>query len=197
MTNLPKAFREKLAAQYPLHTLRPERQQVSAIDGTVKYLFALDDGNGIESVRMQYHHGISVCVSSQVGCRMGCRFCASTVDGLVRSLSASEMLGQVWQADRLSGERISHVVIMGSGEPLDNYDNTVRFIRLLSDPDGYGMSRRNITLSTCGLVSKIRALADEDLGVTLAISLHAPNDRKRQELMPVARSYSIGEILDA
>ena len=197
MTNLPKTFREKLREQYPLPPVRPVKKQTSAIDGTSKILFALHDGNLIESVRMRYHHGISVCVSSQVGCRMGCRFCASTVDGLVRSLEASEMLGQVWEIDRMTGERVSNVVIMGSGEPLDNYDNAVRFIRLLSHPDGYGMSQRNITLSTCGLVPGIRKLAEEDLSITLAISLHAPNDQKRRKLMPVASAYSISMIMDA
>ena len=197
MTNLPKAFRERLAKEWPLASLQMVRRQVSTLDGTEKYLFALPDGNMIESVCMRYHHGLSVCVSSQVGCRMGCRFCASTVDGLVRSLHAGEMLAQVWEIGKMTGERISHVVIMGSGEPLDNYDNTVRFIRLLSDPAGYGMSQRNITLSTCGLVPKIRALAEEDLAITLAISLHAPNDEKRRALMPIARSYTIAEILDA
>ena len=197
MTSLPKAFRQKLGEEWPLQPLQAVREQVSSIDGTAKYLFALRDGNLIESVRMRYHHGISVCVSSQAGCRMGCRFCASTIGGLVRSLDASEMLGQVWEIDRLTGERVSHVVIMGSGEPLDNYDNTIRFIRLLSDPDGYGMSQRNITLSTCGIVPKIRALAEENLSITLAISLHAPNDAKRRELMPIARSYTIEEVLDA
>ena len=197
MTNLPKAFREKLREQYPLYHLRAVQKQTSAIDGTSKILFALKDGNLIESVRMRYHHGISVCVSSQVGCRMGCRFCASTVDGLIRNLEASEMLEQVWQISSMTGERVSNVVIMGSGEPLDNYDNTVRFIRLLSDPGGYGMSQRNITLSTCGLVPRIRALAEEDLAITLAISLHAPDDEKRKKLMPVASAFSISEILDA
>ena len=197
MSNLPKGFREKLEEHFPLHHLEVVRRQESAADGTVKYLFSLGDGNVIESVRMVYHHGVSVCVSSQVGCRMGCRFCASTVDGLVRSLSAAEMLEQVWTIDRLEGERVSHVVIMGSGEPLDNYDNVVRFIRLLSNAKGYGMSQRNITLSTCGLVPKIRMLADENLSITLAISLHAPNDEKRRALMPVAARWSVREIMDA
>ncbi len=197
MSNLPKSFREKLEERFPLRHLEVVRRQVSAVDGTVKYLFSLGDGNVIESVRMVYHHGVSVCVSSQVGCRMGCRFCASTVDGLVRSLTAAEMLEQVWAIDRLDGERVSHVVIMGSGEPLDNYDNVVRFIRLVTDGKGYGMSQRNITLSTCGLVPKIRALAEEDLSITLAISLHAPNDEKRRALMPVASRWTIEEILDA
>jgi len=197
MTNLPAALRKTLAQKYPLTELKVVREQISQIDGTRKYLFALQDGNVIESVWMQYHHGNSVCVSSQVGCMMGCRFCASTLDGLVRSLTASEMLEQVYQISRLTGERVSNIVIMGSGEPLENYDNVVRFIRLASSEAGLHISQRNITVSTCGIVPQIRRLADEDLQITLAISLHAPNDEKRKKLMPVANKYSIREIIDA
>jgi len=203
MTNLPKALRAKLAATYPLVHLTMVREQVSAIDGTRKYLFALPDGNVIESVWMQYHHGNSVCISSQVGCRMGCRFCASTVNGLVRSLRPSEMLEQVYRIDSRIREtegpdgHVSNIVIMGSGEPMENYDSVVRFIRLISCPEGRNISQRNITVSTCGIVPGIRKLADEGLSVTLAISLHAPDDEKRKKLMPVANRYSIAEIMDA
>ena len=197
MTNLPKALREHLEQDYPLHPLRIVKELRSRKDGTRKYLFALEDGNVIESVRMPYEHGISVCVSSQVGCRMGCRFCASTLDGLVRSLTAAEMLGQVYGIRREGEERVSHVVIMGSGEPLENYENTVRFIRQLSHPQGAQISQRNITLSTCGLVPEILKLAEEELAVTLAVSLHAPNDEKRKRLMPVANRYALRELIPA
>ncbi len=197
MTNLSLKLRGELEQRYPLTHLRVVREQVSKIDGTRKYLFALRDGNVIESVWMQYHHGNSVCISSQVGCRMGCRFCASTLDGLVRSLTASEMLEQVYQIQRITGERVSNVVIMGSGEPMENYDNVVRFVRLASSEAGLNLSQRNITVSTCGIVPRIRQLAKEDLQITLAISLHAPNDEKRRMLMPVANRYSIRELMDA
>ncbi len=197
MTNLSKGLREKLAAEYPLVALRTVREEVSQIDGTRKYLFALPDNNVIESVWMKYKHGNSVCISSQVGCRMGCRFCASTLGGLVRSLTASEMLEQIYQIQRITGERVSNIVIMGSGEPMENYDNVVRFVRLISDPKGLNISQRNITVSTCGIVPKIRELADEDLAITLAISLHAPTDEKRKILMPVANKYRIDEIVEA
>jgi len=203
MTNLSKKLREELAEKYPLTALRMVREQVSQLDGTRKYLFALQDGNVIESVLMRYHHGNSVCISSQVGCRMGCRFCASTVNGLVRSLRASEMLGQVYMIDRRLREldgpeaHVSNIVIMGSGEPMENYENMVRFIRLVSCPEGRNISQRNITVSTCGIVPGIRRFADEELSATLAISLHAPNDEKRRLLMPVANRYSIDEIMEA
>lgn len=203
MTNLSKKLRQALAEKYPLAPLRMVREQVSKLDGTRKYLFALQDGNVIESVLMRYHHGNSVCISSQVGCRMGCRFCASTLNGLVRSLLASEMLGQVYMIDRRLRElegpdaHVSNVVIMGSGEPMENYDNMVRFIRLISCPEGRCISQRNITVSTCGIVPGIRRFADEELSATLAISLHAPDDEKRKKLMPVANRYSIDEIMEA
>ncbi len=197
MTNLPAAFREKLGREQPLTTLRCIRTQTSAIDGTQKKLFALNDGNVIESVLMRYHHGNTVCVSSQVGCRMNCSFCASGVDGLVRNLLPSEMLEQVYRIQKETGERVSNIVIMGSGEPLDNYENVMRFIRLAVHEEGLNLSQRNITLSTCGLVPGILKLAEEKLAVTLAVSLHAPNDEKRRKLMPVAKRYSIAEILDA
>lgn len=197
MNNLPKSLKEKLAASYPLYTPEMADVQISKIDGTRKYLFRLRDGNVIESVWMQYHHGNSVCISSQVGCRMGCRFCASTIGGLVRPLAASEMLDQIYQISRLTGERVSNVVVMGTGEPMDNYDNIVRFIRLLSSEQGLNLSQRNITVSTCGIVPNMRRLADEKLQITLALSLHAPNDEKRRALMPIANKYSIDEVLDA
>ena len=196
-TNLPKAFREKLAENSTYTSLRTVKMLESGIDGTRKYLFGLDDGNVIESVLMKYHHGNSVCISSQVGCRMGCRFCASTLDGLTRNLRPSEMLDQIYRIQRSTGERVSNVVVMGSGEPMDNYDNLVRFIRLLSDENGLNISQRNITVSTCGIVPNMYKLADEGLQITLALSLHAPNDEKRRELMPIANKYSIDEILDA
>ena len=171
--------------------------QVSKQDGTCKYLFRLEDGNVIESVLMRYHHGNSVCISSQVGCRMGCKFCASTIGGLTRNLRSSEMLDQIYRIQRLSQERVSNVVVMGTGEPLDNYENLLRFIELLTGEDGLHISQRNLTVSTCGLVPKIRQLADEKLQITLALSLHAPNDEKRKELMPIAYNYTMDEVLDA
>ncbi len=197
MTNLPANLRARLKEQYPLHSLRVADMQESRLDGTRKYLFALHDGNVIESVWMKYKHGNSVCISSQAGCRMGCRFCASTLDGLVRSLQASEMLEQIYQIQRLTGERVSNVVVMGTGEPMDNYDNILRFVRLVSMPEGLGISQRNLTVSTCGIVPRIYDLAEEDLAITLAISLHAPEDGKRREMMPIANRYSISELMDA
>ncbi len=197
MTNLPRAFLEKLKTGATLVCLRPETVQVSAQDGTRKYLFALPDGNVIESVLMRYRHGSSVCVSSQVGCRMGCRFCASTLDGLVRNLAPSEMLDQVYRIMADIGERISNVVVMGTGEPLDNYDNLLRFLSLLTDENGLHISQRSVTVSTCGIVPRMRALADEGLQITLALSLHASAQEKRRELMPVANRYGMEEIMDA
>ena len=161
MTNIPKSLRERLEEETYLTALEPVDVRVSRLDGTRKYLFALRDGNVIESVLMRYKHGNSVCISSQVGCRMGCRFCASTLDGLERNLTASEMLDQVYRIQRETGERVSNVVVMGSGEPMDNYDNLVRFIRLLTDENGLNISQRNVTVSTCGLIPGIRRLADE------------------------------------
>ena len=197
MKNISKELREKLKAQYRLTALKPVDVKISQIDGTRKYLFGLEDGNVIESVWMQYHHGNSVCISSQVGCRMGCRFCASTLDGLERNLTAGEMLDQIYRIQAETGERVSNIVIMGSGEPMDNYDNVVRFIRLVSHEQGLNISQRNITVSTCGIVPKIREFAHEGLAVTLALSLHAPNDEVRKTLMPVANSYRIEDVLDA
>lgn len=197
MTTLSKGLREALKERFSLTCLRMVEEKRSKIDGTRKYLFALEDGNIIESVWMQYHHGNSVCISSQVGCRMGCRFCASTLDGLERNLRASEMLDQIYSIQRITGERVSNVVVMGSGEPMDNYDNVVRFLRLISSQQGLHISQRNLTVSTCGLVPEIRRFAKEGLQVTLALSLHAPNDQVRRTLMPIANRYGLQEVLDA
>jgi 23S rRNA (adenine2503-C2)-methyltransferase len=195
MSNLSVKFREKLAEEFVLNPLHIEKKQLSKKKDTAKYLFKLPDGNYIESVWMKYHHGNSVCISSQVGCRMGCTFCASTLSGLARNLSAGEMLSQIYEIQRETGERVSNVIVMGMGEPLDNYDNLIRFVKLLSDQDGIRISQRNITVSTCGLVDGIRKLMKEKLQITLAISLHAPNDDIRQQTMPVARRYSMDELL--
>ncbi|MDD3279786.1 MAG: 23S rRNA (adenine(2503)-C(2))-methyltransferase RlmN [Lachnospiraceae bacterium] len=197
MTNLSKALRDKLKAEYPYVSLEAVEVQTSRLDGTKKFLFRLGDGNVIESVWMQYHHGNSVCISSQVGCRMGCRFCASTIGGLLRPLSASEMLEQIYEIRRITGERVSNIVVMGTGEPLDNYENLVRFLRIISDEKGMHISQRNITVSTCGIVPKIYELAREKFQITLALSLHAPNDEKRRALMPIAHKYSMEEVLNA
>lgn len=178
------------------HSAKIVQRQTSS-DGTNKFLMELSDGNFVESVLMKYKHGNSVCISTQVGCRMGCRFCASTVGGLIRSLKTSEMLDQIYEIQRTTGERVSNVILMGIGEPLDNYDNVVRFIRMLSDEHGLNISQRNITLSTCGLVDRLKDLVKEDLTITVAISLHAPNDTLRREMMPIANKYSIQEIMDA
>ena len=197
MTNISAAFREKLKAETEFTVLKKVDCQESAIDGTRKYLFELADGNMVESVFMRYKHGNSVCISSQVGCRMGCRFCASTLDGLVRGLTPAEMLEQIYRIESDTEERVSNVVVMGTGEPLDNYDNLLKFIELLTDENGLNISQRNITVSTCGIVPKIRELADKKLSITLALSLHAPNQSKRLELMPIANKYDISEVIDA
>lgn len=197
MTNLSLSLREKCAEHFELTVLRPVRVQESKLDGTKKYLFALGDGNMVESVLMRYRHGNSVCISSQVGCRMGCRFCASTLGGLVRNLTAGEMLEQVYRVQKLSGERVSNVVVMGIGEPLDNMENLLRFIEMLTDEKGLNISKRNITVSTCGLAPKIRELAEKNLQITLALSLHGVTDEKRKKMMPVAERYSIAELMDA
>lgn len=194
MTNLPKKFLESLSEGYRISGVRIVKKQVSRTSDTAKYLFSLPDGNVIESVWMKYHHGNSVCISSQVGCRMGCTFCASTLTGLIRNLTAGEMLSQVYEIQRETGERVSNVIVMGMGEPLDNYDNMLRFIHLISHDKGICISQRNITVSTCGLVDQIRKLMLEKLQITLAISLHAPNDEIRKRIMPVANRYSVDEI---
>lgn len=197
MNNLSKPLREKLGKEFTITAPTVARKQVSRLDGTVKYLWELRDGNCIETVLMSYHHGNTVCISSQVGCRMGCRFCASTLDGLVRGLRPSEMLDQIYQIGTDIGERISNVVVMGTGEPLDNYDNLLKFIELLSDENGLNISQRNLTVSTCGIVPRMRELADKKLQITLALSLHASNQEKRLQLMPVANKYDIKEAVDA
>lgn len=197
MTNISKKMRELLADAGYLTTLKKEEVQISQLDGTRKYLFQLEDGNVIESVLMRYKHGNSVCISSQVGCRMGCRFCASTLDGLVRGLRPAEMLDQIYQIGKDIGERISNVVVMGTGEPMDNFDNLLRFIELLTDENGLHISQRNLTVSTCGIVPRMRELADKKLQITLALSLHASNQEKRLSLMPVANKYDIHEVVDA
>ena len=197
MTNLPKKLRTALTREHTLPTLRTVTVQTSKEDGTQKYLFETHDGQYVESVRMVYRYGTTVCVSSQVGCRMGCRFCASTIDGLVRSLSAGEMLDQVYRICEAAGERVSHVVVMGMGEPFDNYDQLIRFLRLLTAEEGYRMSARNITVSTCGIVPGIRRFAQEGLPVTLALSLHAPDQETREKMMPVAKAYPLSEVIGA
>ena len=197
ITNISKATKEKISERAFYSLPKIEKKLVSALDGTVKYLFSLDDGNCIESVVMRYEHGTTICISSQVGCRMGCRFCASTIDGKVRDLLPSELLGQIISAQRDLSERISGVVMMGIGEPLDNYTNVIKFLRLVGDPDGLNIGYRHISLSTCGIVPKILDLAKENLPITLSISLHASNDEKRSEIMPINRKYSVGQLLDA
>ena len=197
MTNISKKLKEDLKNTCRLVTLRQVTVQRSKVDGTEKYLFALDDGNMVESVLMRYHHGNSVCISSQAGCRMGCRFCASTLDGLVRNLTPSEMLDQVYRIQRAAGQRVSHVVVMGTGEPLDNYENLLKFIRLLTDEKGMHISQRNITVSTCGIVPNMARLAEEKLQITLALSLHASSQEQRLALMPVAKKYEIHQVVDA
>lgn len=197
MTNLSLAFREKLKNSYELYDLTEVKTLEDSEDGTFKYLFATGDDNVIESVFMSYEHGYSVCISSQVGCRMGCSFCASTIGGKVRDLTAGEMLEQVYMMQKLQNKRISNVVVMGSGEPFDNFDNFVRFYEMLTDKDGLNISGRNITVSTCGIIDKIRELADKQFALTLAISLHAPNDELRRRIMPSANKYNIEGIISA
>ena len=197
MTNLSKALREKLEKEAGLVVLKAAKVETSGIDGTRKYLFETEDGNFIESVRMTYSYGMSACISSQIGCAMGCRFCASTIGGVVRSLTAAEMLDQVYRIQADSPARVSHVVVMGMGEPFDNYDELVRFLHLVTAKEGMGLSARNLTVSTCGIVPGIRRFAKEGMPVTLALSLHASNQKAREEMMPIARKYPLDEVLDA
>lgn len=195
MTDLPKDFRERLEAAALFTLPKVEQKLTSALDGTIKYLFQLHDGECIESVFMRYAHGNTLCISSQVGCAMGCTFCASTIGGKVRDLLASEMIGQVIAASADSGERISNIVIMGIGEPLDNYDNVIKFLHLVNAPGGLNIGYRHISLSTCGLVPQIRALAAENLPITLSISLHAADDDTRCSIMPVNKKYPLDTLL--
>ena len=197
MTNIPKRLIEKLDEKYSVNNLKIEQKFVSRIDETRRYLLQLDDGNFVESVLMKYHHGYTICVSSQVGCAMGCAFCASTVGGRVRSLTAGEIIGQVMTVQKDLGQRISNIVMMGMGEPLDNFDNVMRFLENVNNPLGLNIGHRHITLSTCGLVDKIYELADRKMQITLSISLHAPNDEKRSAIMPVNKKYNIEKLLKA
>lgn len=195
MTNIPKSLRTELEEKFPLCGYRIADKKVAS-DGTVKLLFAVKDGDFIECVVMKYKYGYTICVSSQVGCKMGCAFCASTIGGFKRSLSAGEILAQVYMAQREINDRISHIVLMGMGEPLDNYDNVMRFISLVTNENGLNISMRNISLSTCGVVPKIEELMHKHLQITLSVSLHAPNDEIRSRIMPVNRRYHIDELLD-
>jgi len=196
MTNIPKNLKKDVE-EAGFTVVKEELRQVSEKDGTIKFLFGMSDGQMIETVFMRYSYGNSICISSQAGCRMGCRFCASTIGGLVRNLTASEMLEQVYAAMRITGERISNIVVMGTGEPLDNYENLVRFIRHISSEAGYNLSQRSITVSSCGIVPRIYDLANEGFSITFALSLHAPTDEERKELMPIAHQYTLQETLDA
>ena len=197
MTNLPQALRAKLADLYPIHAPEVVRKQESQRDGTIKYLWKLSDGNCVETVLMRYHYGNTVCISTEVGCAMGCAFCASTLGGLVRRLEPFEMLDQVLFTQVDSGQPISHIVLMGIGEPLDNFDNVMRFLELVNSPEGMNISMRHISLSTCGLVPKIDSLAQKKLQLTLSVSLHAPNDEIRNRIMPVNKAYPSEELLAA
>ena len=197
MKNLPKALKERLNSNFTMELPKVAHEYTSRLDGTKKLLLALQDGNLIECVIMKYNHGNSICVSTQVGCRMGCKFCASTIDGRVRDLTAGEILLQVIVGQKVLGERISNIVLMGSGEPFDNYDNVIKFLKIVNADYGLNIGQRHITLSTCGIVPKIIDFADEDMQITLAISLHSTTDDRRKEIMPIANKYSIKEILDA
>jgi 23S rRNA (adenine2503-C2)-methyltransferase len=197
MTNLSKPLRETLDSLYFIHKPTVARKQISRLDGTIKYLWRLRDGNCVESVVMQYHHGNTVCISSEVGCPMGCKFCASTIGGLVRRLEPSELLDQVLFSQLDSGLPISNIVLMGIGEPLDNFDNVMRFLELVNSPDGMNIGMRHISLSTCGLVDKIEQLAERDLQLTLSVSLHSPDDESRSKIMPVNRRWPVDTLLSA
>ena len=197
MTNLSKPLREALDSLYFINKPTVARKQISRLDGTIKYLWRLRDGNCVESVVMQYHHGNTVCISSEVGCPMGCKFCASTIGGLVRRLEPSELLDQVLFSQLDSGLAISNIVLMGIGEPLDNFDNVMRFLELVNSPDGMNIGMRHISLSTCGLVDKIEQLAERDLQLTLSVSLHSPDDESRSKIMPVNRRWPVDTLLSA
>lgn len=197
MTNVSKSTRQKLSENTYVSTLKIREKYVSKLDGTVKYLFELPDGNCIESVVMRYHHGLTICISSQIGCRMGCRFCASTIGGLYRNLTAGEILNQVIFAQKDIGERISNIVMMGIGEPLDNYDNVIKFLHNVNHEKGLNIGYRHITVSSCGIAPQIKRLADEGLPITLTISLHAPNNEIRNGIMPVNHKFEIDELIEA
>lgn len=197
MTDLPKALRDTLKADYTLHEPRVLSRQVSALDGTIKYLWELQDGNAVETVVMSYKYGNTVCVSSQVGCRQGCAFCASTIGGLVRCLTAGEILDEVLFSQLDSGKPISHIVLMGIGEPLDNFDNVMRFLELVNHPKGMNISMRHISLSTCGLIERFDELAERDLQITLSVSLHAPDDETRSKIMPANRGRGVDALIES
>lgn len=197
MKNIPLNLREKLDEKFHAGVLKPAEVQISALDGTRKYLLILEDGNAVESVFMKYKYGNTICVSSQAGCRMGCKFCASTLGGLVRNLSPGEIVQQLLAAEKDTGEKINHIVVMGSGEPFDNYDNVASFIKIVTNPDGLGLSMRNITVSTCGIIPNIYRFAKDFPQVNLAISLHSPTDKGRSKIMPVNRKYPLKELIKA
>lgn len=197
MTNLSKKLRETLKQEFFITKLKMLRKQVSEIDGTIKYLWELPDGNAVETVVMHYRHGNTICISSQVGCRQGCAFCASTIGGLVRGLESSEMLDEVLYSERESGMKISNIVLMGIGEPLDNFENVIRFLRLVNHPDGENIGMRHISLSTCGLTEKFDKLADLNLQLTLSVSLHAPDDETRSKIMPANRGRGVEQLICA
>ena len=197
MTDLSKDLRQKLSDNFEIPVPDIERKLMSRKDGTVKYLFRLSDGMFVETVLMEYEYGTSICLSTQVGCKMGCKFCASTIAGFERNLEPSEILGQVYAAEQDSGRKISGIVLMGIGEPLDNFQNVMKFLELVSDPKGTGLSLRHVTLSTCGVVPKIYELADKKLGLTLSVSLHCPDNEGRSEIMPINRTYNVNELIKA
>lgn len=197
MTNLPKQLRSALDGKYYLYAPKVERKQVSDEDGTVKYLWGLRDGNAVETVVMRYHYGNSICISTQVGCRQGCAFCASTIGGLVRNLDAGEMLEEVMFSEKESGLKIGHIVLMGIGEPLDNFDNVMKFLQLVNHPDGMNIGMRHISLSTCGLTEKFDKLAELNLQLTLSVSLHAPDDETRSKIMPANRGRGVARLMDS
>ena len=197
MTNLPKQLRSALDGKYYLYAPKVERKQVSDEDGTVKYLWGLRDGNAVETVVMRYHYGNSICISTQVGCRQGCAFCASTIGGLVRNLDAGEMLEEVMFSEKESGLKIGHIVLMGIGEPLDNFDNVMKFLQLVNHPDGMNIGMRHISLSTCGLTEKFDKLAEYNLQLTLSVSLHAPDDETRSKIMPANRGRGVARLMDS
>ena len=197
MTDVSKKLRETLKREFFITKLKILRKQVSSIDGTIKYLWELPDGNAVETVVMQYRHGNTICISSQVGCRQGCAFCASTIGGLIRGLESSEMLDEVLYSERESGLKISNIVLMGIGEPLDNFDNVIRFLRLVNHPDGENIGMRHISLSTCGLTERFDELADLNLQLTLSVSLHAPDDETRSRIMPANRGRGVEQLISA